>query len=170
MTRKPKSKRKPKSDTDTSSTAAGVDDRHLPHPHAIAVDPAGGAVFDGTIDASAADGTVAPRTEPEKPTADGDPDAIGYVVLEDCPDPAEDDSIARGDGVGAVVRDDCDDPVGRPAVDTTAAPQSLRAIAAAGDTSVGAGMGAAVLPDGRVAGDAGPGAEVREGYGLVFSS
>jgi hypothetical protein len=169
MTQKPQSNRKPKSDTETTGTTVGVDDRHLQHPHAITVDPAGGAVFDGTIDASAADGAAAPRMELETPTADGDPDAIGHVVFKDCPDPAEDDSSAGGDGVGAAVRNDCDDPAGGPAVDTTAAPQSLRATTATGDTSVGAGMGAAVLPDGRVVGDARAGAEVREGYGLVFS-
>jgi hypothetical protein len=161
--------RKPKTDRDTSSAAAGVEDRHLPHPHAVAVDPAGGAVFEGDSTASAADITA----KPEKPTAEGDPDAVGFVVFQDCPDPAEDD-IAGGDGVGAVVRDDCDDAGGRTAMDTGAAPQTLRAVATAStagtDTSVGAGMGAAVLPDGRVVGNAGPGGEVREGYGLIFSS
>jgi hypothetical protein len=158
--------RKPKNDTDNPSNAAGVDDRHLPHPHGVAVDPAGGAVFDGSF--AAADATA----KPEKPTADGDPDAVGFMVLEDCPDPAEDDS-SGGDGVGAVVRDDCDDSADRTTIDTGATPQRRRAVAAASqtgtDTSVAAGMGAAVLPDGRVIGNAGPGHDVREGYGLVFS-
>jgi hypothetical protein len=152
-----------------SSTVAGVDDRHLPHPHATAVDPAGGAVFGDTASSSPAGGADAACPKAEKPTADGDPDAIGYVVLEDCPDPDDQNDSAGGDGVGAVVRDDCHDADGRPAADATVAPQSQSAVGAS-DATAGSAMGGAVLPDGRVAGDAGQGGDIREGYGLVFSS
>lgn len=152
-----------KSKTEKCCATAGVDDRDLPHPHGIAVDPVGGAVFDDASDEPSVVGTETTHAEPEKPTAEGDSDAIGFAVFEDCPDPTEDETFGGGDGVGAVVSDDCDGPADRTAVGQTATAPRPRAA-----TSAGTGMGAAVFPDGRVVGDAGESAEVREGYGLVF--
>lgn len=166
--------RKSNSETSKSSTLKGVDDRHLEHPHSSAVDPAGGEVFDGASNASAAGGGETIQ-KAEKPTGKSDPDAVGYAVFEDCPDPAEDDPITGDDGVGAVVSDDCDESDdGGSAIGKAATSQRQRATSASGkigvDTSVGSSMGAAVLPDGRAVGGAKLDDEVREGFGLVFES
>ena len=94
MTRKTKAK--PKAGKETRATSNAVDDRHLSHPHAEPVDPAGGAFFDDTTGPTA--GAGKPCTEP--PTAEGDPDAIGFTLLTgECTEPDDDD----GTGVGAVV-------------------------------------------------------------------
>ena len=160
--------RKKEDCTDEPDRAKGQDDRHLPHPHGIAVDPAGGAVLDASVDTTADD----LRCAEEPRTAASASDAIGFVVLEGCADPSEDDSFAGTDGVGSVVIDDCDGSSGRQAGAGNRPPSgpgtASVGTAAATVTAAGAGLGFAVLPDGRVSGGAGTEAETREGYGLVF--
>lgn len=163
MTRKPKAKTK--SGNDRRKTTVAVDDRHLSHPHAEPVDPAGSAVFDDATGAGASTGK--PCVEPS--TAEGDPDAIGFtVVTEECAEPDDDD----GTGVGAEVEDDCDPPATGSAAAATASPRRAQvAIATAATASVAsadAGRGSAVLPDGRVTGTDGGDNDIREGFGLVF--
>lgn len=163
MTRKTKAK--PKAGKETRTTSNAIDDRHLSHPHAEPVDPAGDAVFDGTTGPTA--GASKPCTEP--PTALGDPDAIGFTVLaEECTEPDDDD----GAGVGAVVEDECDPPAaGSAAVATVSSRPARVAIATAATppvASADAGSGSAVLPGGRISGTVGSDDDIHEGFGLVF--
>jgi hypothetical protein len=163
MTRKTKDSRKTKKETRAASEA--VDDRHLSHPHAEPVDPAGGAVFDDATGPTAVSG----KPSAENPTAEGDPDAIGFSVLgEQCTEPDDDD----GNGVGAVVEDDCDPPAAGSTTTATAASVPVTTTAAAATpsgASTSTGLGSAVLPDGRKTGAGGSDEEIREGFGLVFS-
>lgn len=156
---------KTKAGKETRATSDAVDDRHLSHPHAEPVDPAGGAVFDDTTGQTA--GACKPCTEP--PTAEGDPDAIGFTVLTgECAEPDDDDGM----GVGAVVEDECDPPAaGAVAAATVSSRPARVAIATAATPSVAsadAGSGSAVLPGGRVSGTVGRDNDIREGFGLVF--
>lgn len=161
-----KTKAKPKASKETRATTDAVDDRHLPHPHAEPADPAGGAVFDDATGATA----VADKPCAEPPTAEGDPDAIGFTVLgELCAEPDDDD----GTGVGSVVEDECDPPADGSSASATVASRPARVAIATAATpssaSAGAGSGSAVLPDGRVVGTDGGDDDIREGFGLVFS-
>lgn len=159
-----KIKAKPNAKTETRATSTAVDDRHLSHPHAEPVDPAGGAVFEKETAVK----VVSKNPSAETPTAAGGADAIGFALLgEACTESDDDD----GNGVGALVRDDCD-PTS--ATETaTAASQPVRVTIARAATpsgvSASTGKGFAVLPDGRVAGADGDNDGIREGFGLVIS-
>lgn len=163
MTRKAKAK--PKAGKETRAISDAVDDRHLSHPHAEPVDPAGRAVFDDTT--GPADGADKPCPEP--PTAEGDPDAIGFTVLTgEYAEPDDDDGM----GVGAVVEDECDPPAAGSAASATVSSRPARVAIATAATplvaSADAGSGSAVLPGGKVPGTVGRDDDIREGFGLVF--
>lgn len=162
MTRKTKAK--PKAGKETRVTSNAIDDRHLSHPHAEPVDPAGGAFFEDTP--GPAPGASKPCTEP--PTVEGDPDAIGFTLLVgECTEQDDDD----GTGIGAVVEDECNPPAVGSVTATVSSRSARVAIATAATPSIAsadAGSGSAVLPDGRISGTVGGEDNIREGFGLVF--
>jgi len=161
MTRKTNDSRKTQEKSRTAGDA--MDDRHLSHPHAEAVDPAGGAVFDDATEPT----TGIAKPSAEKPSPEGDPDAAGFSVLgEKCAEPDDDD----GNGVGAVVEDDCDPPAARSATTVTRSrPLPITSAAVSSGAPTGTGSGYAVLPDGRRTGEGVGDEETREGFGLVFA-